>query len=267
MIGSGVSRHSVNISGNVPPTWRGFLETGIKKCVGKTKHITDAIKRGQYLEACEWIKKNLDDKWIDHLRDSFVKPKFKSAEIHKHLYLLDSRIVLTPNFDKIYDGYASSESENTIVIKKHSDSGIIESIRRGDRLILKSHGTIDDVGDLIFTRKEYALARTKYSAFYKLLASLISTTTVLMIGVGLDDPDFQLLFEDHAAMMEPGLPHYMTFADKISSDAENSLRDTRNIKFLKYSAKSNHSALVSSLEKLVLKVQEARQVIAREQDW
>ena len=109
MIGSGISRHSVGQNGARPPTWRGFLEAALEQCNPKPPHIKKAIQRGQYLDACEWLKKHIDDAWVPFLRQSFVQPKFQAAEIHKLLYQLDCRIVLTPNFDLIYDGYAVTD--------------------------------------------------------------------------------------------------------------------------------------------------------------
>ena len=243
MVGSGVSRHSTGDGEQKPSTWRGFLGEGLALCNPKPRHISTAIKNGRYLDACEWLKRTMDEKWVTHLKKSFVTPKFKPAEIHSLIYKLDSRIVLTPNFDKIYENYAANESQGTIVVKKQTDTDISECMRRGDRLILKAHGSIDDPNNLIFTRKEYAKAREQYGAFYRLMDALFMTHTVLMLGVGLDDPDFQLLFENQAAVIRSGLPHYMTTADKLSADETTTLRETRNIKVLSYSPKANHIEL------------------------
>lgn len=190
MIGSGVSRHSKGEGGLVPPTWGGFLSSALQLCNPKPKHIRRALERGHYLDACEWLKKALDERWTPLMMKSFLEPRFKPAEIHKHIYDLDCRIVLTPNFDKIYDNYASTMSEGTTLIKTHVDIDVVEYIRRGDRIVVKAHGSIDDQSNLIFTRTEYAKARTKYASFYRMFDAILMTNTVLMIGVGLDDPDF-----------------------------------------------------------------------------
>jgi len=267
MVGSGVSRHSSGQNNQTPPTWRGFLEHSLQFCQSETKHIRQAIKRGQYLDGCEWIKRNLGDSWPRYLRESFVQPKFRPAEIHQLIYQLDCRIVLTPNFDRIYDNYALQESEGTIVVKKYSDDDIVEYIRRADRLILKAHGSIDEVGKMIFTRNQYAAARSKHSSFYRLLDSLIITNTVLMIGVGLDDPDFQLLFEDHQARFENALPHYMTFGGSPHRDLVQTMRETTGISLLPYSSARNHKALVSSLKSLIDRVSARRNELTVNMDW
>jgi len=267
MIGSGVSRHSVGAGNARPPTWRGFLLKTLSLCDPQPKHIKDAISRGQYLDACEWLKRQLEDRWAEQLRASYLTPRFKPAEIHELLYQLDARIVLTPNFDRIYDGHASSESQNTTLVKKYSDQDIVEYIRRGDRLILKAHGSIDDPHGMIFTRNQYASARTDYSSFYRLLDALIMTSTVLMVGVGLDDPDFQLLFEDNRARFQHALPHYMTYGGNPHPDLAQTARETLGTKLLPYSIRGNHHALVTSLRSLVTEVSDRRTALTRTMDW
>lgn len=267
MIGSGISRHSTGDGGVRPPTWRGFLEEAFQLCDPKPKYIKSAIIRGQYLDACEWLKRHLDERWVQQLRSSFLTPRFKPAEIHKLIYQLDARIVLTPNFDRIYDGHAASESEGTTFIKKYSDTDIIEYIRRRDRLILKVHGSIDDPHRMIFTRSQYATARTAHASFYRLLDALIMTNTILMVGVGLDDPDFQLLFEDSNARFQNALPHYMTYGGKPHTDLIQTARETMGTKLLSYSPRNNHEALVNALRSLVAKVVDRRTSLARTTDW
>jgi hypothetical protein len=46
-----------------------------------------------------------------------------------------------------------------------------------------------------------------------LLEALIMTRTLLMVGAGLDDPDFQLMFEDNTARIQHALPHSMTYGE------------------------------------------------------
>lgn len=153
------------------------------------------------------------------------------------------------------------------MVKNYDDADIIDGIRRNDRLVLKVHGSIHEPAKMIFTRSDYALARTKYAGFYSLLDALINTSTVLIIGAGLDDPDFQLLFEDSAAEFSSGLPHYMTSGDSFHPDMIETIRKTRNIKTLPYSSRHNHAELVSSLTELVRLVGDKRLDLTRTMDW
>jgi hypothetical protein len=88
-----------------------------------------------------------------------------------------------------------------------------------------------------------------------------------MVGVGLDDPDFQLLFEDNRARFQHALPHYMTYGGNAHPDLVQTVRETLGTKLLPYSTKNNHRALVTSLKSLVTKVSDQRTALTRTMDW
>ncbi|RNE88326.1 SIR2 family protein, partial [Marichromatium sp. AB32] len=192
--------------------------------------------------------------------EEYLRRGYKPAEIHKHIYNLDAPIVITPNFDRIYDSYALSTSCGTILIKKHTDSDIAKHLLGGDtRLILKSHGCVTSPENIIFTRRDYAEARTKHVLFYEILKSLALTNTFLFIGCGTEDPDIRTLFEDIQFAHGRTPHHYMTLPkgevhEEIIKIAESSMR----IKFIEYSPEENHKELTDSLKKLVEKVDDHR---------
>ena len=47
--------------GETPLTWRQFLDKALEKAPPKSRHIVKAIKSGDYLSACEWIKNRMDE--------------------------------------------------------------------------------------------------------------------------------------------------------------------------------------------------------------
>lgn len=109
-LGSGVSHNSVNAVGERPMTWKELLSKGTEHkdlSVKQKKLIKEKIKIGDYLLACELLRRFLGrETFNDFLDDSFRTPKFSEAEIHKELFSLDSRIVITPNIDNIYETFA-----------------------------------------------------------------------------------------------------------------------------------------------------------------
>ena len=178
VIGAGVSKNSTNQVGLRPKDWKEFLVNASEILAGKTE-INRQIKSGDFLTACELIKKELGrDNFNTLIKDEFLNPRFTPADIHQHIYNLDSRIVITPNFDKIYDTYANTTSQGSIIIKKFTDEDIVDCIRRPEPLIIKIHGTVDNTDNLIFTRKDYSEARTKYRNFYSIIEALSLTVMV-----------------------------------------------------------------------------------------
>ncbi len=266
-LGSGISRNSEGKGGARPPNWLEFLTFALEKCPGDTRHIKQAISKRDYLSACEWLRTHLDDRWHKVLREQFVDPKFKASEVHKLIYALDSALVATPNFDKIFDGLATAESEGTVIIKTYYDDDLTQLVRGDHRVILKVHGTIDAPDKMVFSRGDYARARIDNSGFYEILRSLLVTHTFLLLGCGLDDPDVQLLFENYRFTHPPAPPHYVTLPSPAIADVEKLMRDTRNVRLLTYPARDNHAALGRSLATLVDKVEARREELAATHGW
>ena len=182
VLGAGISRNSTNQSGRHPKTWEAFLREAAQS-LSPHQHVTRLISQGDYLTACEVIKRKLGrDVFIRILRDEFLTPGYQHAPIHDHIFALDSRIVATPNFDKIYETRANASANGTIVLKHHYDPDVADIIREDGRLILKIHGSIDSPDRMIFTRSEYAKARSDYRSFYQILDSLVMTHTFLFLG-------------------------------------------------------------------------------------
>lgn len=270
-LGSGVSINSTNKSGRRPKTWKNFLESSLPEVKPSSylAHIKKLIRENDYLTACEVIKNALGKDAFNLLvRDEFLLPGYQPADIHEQIFLLDSRIVATPNFDKIYETYANAQASGTIVVKHHYDQDVASLVRESGRIILKVHGTIDSPENMIFTRSEYASARTRYSSFYEILSALSLTHTFVFIGCGINDPDIKLLLEDtffrhnsfrsHIILLPKGMLH---------ESVSNILQETMNLRVITYSPKDNHKELLDSLNKLNASVEAFRVELAKSLNW
>jgi hypothetical protein len=269
MVGSGVSRNSVNKDGKRPPTWEGFLKEA-SKSVGSPAHIDALIAQRDFLTACELLKRKIkSDGFVSLVQREYQQAGYQAAPIHKHIYELDSAIVASPNFDHIYDTYAASASNGTVVVKDHTSSDIVSYLGGGEiRLLLKTHGSANNPNKLIFTRKDYAEARTKHVLFYEILKSLVLTHTFLFLGCGIDDPDIRALFEDVQFAHERMPVHYMTIPlGEVNDEILNVAAETMKIKFLSYSPDKGHEELTESLAELVKLVDTARDGLSGDRKW
>lgn len=266
VIGAGVSKNSVNKDGKRPATWEEFLRECTKE-VGDDECVLSLLERKDYLTACEVIKNKLsEDIFINKVQQEYQRAGYMPAEIHKNVYNLDASIVISPNFDHIYDNYAASVSAGSVVVKDHTSEDIANYLLGGDvRLILKTHGSANNPRRLIFTRKDYAEARTKYVLFYEIVKSLALTHTFLFLGCGLDDPDIRMMFED-IQFAHGRIPfHYMTIPKgEVHADVLSIASNSMRVKFLEYSPKDGHVELTDSLSELVVKVEEYRDDQLRE---
>lgn len=220
--------------------------------------------------ACEIIVDTIGENDFGELiADEYRRPGYSPSEIHKIIYSLDSRLVITPNIDKIYEHYASAESHSTVVVKSYLDEDLAKFLRTKDYLIIRAHGHVDDPSKIIFTHKQYSAARNKYSTFYKLLDALILTHTFIFLGCGINDPDIQLTLENQNFLYPGCRPHYFIIP-KNSHPVEfmNVLANNRNIKFLPYDPiDENHTGLYSILRQLNEEVERERMDIAANQTW
>lgn len=271
VIGSGISKNSTDNLGKRPMTWLDFLNFANDKILKKSTRteVKKLITSNDYLTACEVIKNSIGrNSFNDLMMDEFHTPGYNPAPIHETIFKLDSKIVITPNFDKIFDTYSTTTSNGTVIIKKHTDKDIASIVRNHKRVIIKMHGTIDDVNDVIFTRSDYAKARTQNKEFYTIMDALAITHTFLFLGCGTNDPDIRLMLEDYCYKFSFSREHYFVIPKGQNPKSVNEiLQNTMNLKMIEYSPDNNHQELLNSLENLVTLVEENRDNIVDKQDW
>ena len=269
-LGSGISANATDKDGKHPPTWRKFLEEGNSK-VGAPDNavIKKCIDSYEYLMACELLRKKLGDNEFDELLKSMFRGTgFEPPLIHEHIFKLDSRITITPNFDKIYDTYAQSKSRNTIVLKHYYDEDVVKYLRGTDSVIIKNHGTIDTTNKIIFTQADYARARIENSDFYKIMEALILTHTFIFLGAGLNDPDIKLLFENYATTFHVSKNHYFVIPNNTYSDLELQVyKETMHLDFITYDPADNHKELSEGLKELDAKVEDKKEEVKNKLWW
>lgn len=268
-LGAGVSMNSIGDKGKTPPSWKGFLEHCLHE-IDKPQQIKKMINNEDYLTACEIIRSKLQRGQFDSLlKEEFLVPRYIKADIHELLFKLDCRIVITPNFDKIYETYVSNATEGTVIVKNYYDDDIASVIKENGRVILKIHGTIDNTKNLIFSRKDYARARSSHRDFYEILNALSLTHTFLFIGCGINDPDIRLLLEDSFFKHNSTKPHYLISSDKsINSELKPIIEETLNVNILTYKEiKKSHLELTNSIEELLKLVEQKRLDIKQTMNW
>lgn len=273
-LGSGISSNAENEYGKNPATWNEFLKKVVKNQKAKIgdleKEILGLLDEKKYLIACELIMDLIGQREFgEEAQEEFRRPKYLPAEIHKIIYSLDSKIVITPNVDKIYDECATTESHSSVVVKKYYDEDLAKYLRTNDYLVIKAHGTVDETNQMIFTHKQYSKARCNYSSFYKLMDSLILTHTFVFLGCGIDDPDIELTLENANFLYEGCPPHYfITSSGAISNNMQKVLLANRNLEVITYDNNSGkHTELCDELKMLSQLVDEKRVELSENSTW
>lgn len=270
-IGAGISKNSTNAQHERPNDWIEFLhhladqitveidQTAVRQCIAS----------GELLTACEIARKSLtQDRFKTELLRTFSEKRFQPAQIHTDLARIDSRIVLTTNFDKLYDTAANTFLHGDVMVKSYTDPEIGDVLRRKNRCIIKIHGTIDTPADIVLTRNDYATARNKYANFYHAIDALFMTHTFVFMGASMRDPDIALILEDYALRYRGARPHYIIMpADNTSDVVLGVLEESLNVKVLKYDSAENHKILGESIAALSEEVEAERAKLLETMDW
>lgn len=270
-LGAGISKNSQNSMGARPKDWDEFLKAAANKVTDPThkNEVLASIGAGDLLTACELAQRHLGAAQFKSLLiGEYSTPGFSPAQIHDDITGLDSRIVITTNFDKIYENRASHLQNNTIIVKTYYDGDTADILRRLDRCVVKMHGTIDTSDKAIFTRTSYARARNEHAEFFRLIDALFLTHTFVFLGASMRDPDIQLLMEDQAYRFPGSRPHYMvTSAGAISPGVLSIMRDSMNISPLTYDPVNYHQELAQSIAVLRSQVDAARLAFSKNLNW
>lgn len=270
-IGAGVSMNSTNDRGERPRDWVSFLQHLADMISDETAKSAakKCVEEGDLLTACEVAKNTLHTENFKRiLLAEFAERRFQAAPIHRDIVEIDSRIVLTSNFDKIYDTAANSILSGDVLVKSYRDNDIADIIRRPNRCIIKVHGSIDTPEDAIITRSDYAMMRNKYASFYRLLDALFLTHTFLFLGCSMNDPDLRLLLEDYSRRFGKAKPHYVvTPGDRISAPVVKVLEANMSLRILTYSVDNNHAELTASIGALRGLVNQARATLLETMNW
>lgn len=223
-------------------------EEETQKRKGRKKgKIEFKTNRGKLYHAdCLEILPQIQDNTIDLI---FADPPFNLKKEYANGRSDDltiSKIVVTTNFDKLYEGLC--HEPEYITFDYTNTRSIIGSIKAPENIIIKAHGSIDDTEKLIFTAKQYYQAQEKYPEFYHLMTALFLTHTVVFLGYSLNDPDINLLLQFLHNTANSSCPHYMIDKKGNKPQLIKHWKDTYNVSLLEYG--DDYSCLESSLEEL-----------------
>ena len=250
-LGSGISATAKNDDDESPDTWGAFLDNVKSKMKNPSgddkKFVEDMLKKQNYLLALQAIADLCDSgEYSNYLKSQYLRGKYKPSKVHELIKDLDSKIVVTTNFDKLYEGLCH---EPEYITFDYTDTrSIIGSIKAPENIIIKAHGSIDDTEKLIFTAKQYYQAQEKYPEFYHLMTALFLTHTVVFFGYSLNDPDINLLLQFLHNTANSSCPHYMIDKKGNKPQLVKHWKDTYNVSLLEYG--DDYSCLESSLEEL-----------------
>lgn len=261
-MGSGVSAGCTAVQQEKnPPDWASFLKLLLDHMPNGTDKdfASEEIEKEKFLDAAEVIISNISPPvFASILRNEFITPKYKPSGIHESILKIDPKIVITTNYDDIYDKYcANGDANSGYNVCRYYESHLINDLRSPVRSIIKAHGCVNDPSLAVLTKYQYFKARQDYPNFFKVLDALFITHTIFFIGYSLSDPDIQLLLENTNITAPSAHSHYLVMRkDKMHDALKTAAAKSYNLHFIEY---TDHTELADGLKELSDLVIEKRQ--------
>ncbi len=242
------------------PTWKSLLSSlrDIAPTVDLAL-VNRLLDQEKFLDAAEIIISHVPSAdFTRFIRATFDTPHFQPSETHKVVLEIDPKVVLTTNYDEVYDLYCrSGDAVDGYNICRYYDAQLVANLRSPVRTVVKAHGCLSDPSNIILTRSQYFQQRQKYPGFYRVLDALFLTNTLFFVGYSLSDPDIQLVLENATIAAASVHPHYAVIPDDIPAPLKHAAKNAYNIHFIEFPA-GNYAELEAGLNELAAEVTQYR---------
>ena len=143
-LGAGASAGSVDpATGLRPPGWQRLLQDALAMVADLAiPPLANAlIAKEQYLDAAELIFSRIEAAEArTFFRARFDIPNYTKSEVHEAVLELDPKIVITTNYDEIYDDYcAGGAARDGYTVRRYYDDSVLDEVRSTARLVIKAH--------------------------------------------------------------------------------------------------------------------------------
>lgn len=268
VIGAGLSAQSQSaLNGSHPPSWASLVEQLAKICFrrGVIESVQRKIDASSLLDAVVEIRKHVDPQTFDRaLAEILVDPVFEPTECHDYIIELDQQVVISLNFDSIYEDQCErgNPADYRVTSPVHGDLG--RHVRGPSKAIYKLHGSVRNPNSLIFDTKDYIRNAEAASTDLKVIEALLLTRTALFVGCGFNgDPDVELMLEKLGQVGGAPYPHFALVRSPMDGDDP---RPNLNgvIQWIEYGGtpEAPHAGFVDSLRELAHDVRERRRLMA-----
>ncbi len=262
IVGSGVSRSCSLPDGLRPPSWEDLLRDLTRKLHldHRKDEIEALIEKERLLDAAELVRQEArgqgrEQDLLTGVRRAVDGPPgsyFEGSGWHEAIVRLESQVIVTTNYDKIIEratngGYSMHE---------YGSDRVAGDVRRTVPVLLKIHGNVDNIEDIVLTRTDYTSLQIKGTQALRVLEALLLTRTALLLGYSLRDPDMQLVLENVLGGRGEAPAHYILCSDDLPDYERDMLRFCYGVNAVTHPA-GDYSAALAYLDQLADIVQSA----------
>ncbi|MGI6455096.1 MAG: SIR2 family NAD-dependent protein deacylase [bacterium] len=141
------------------------------------------------------LRKSLRANTFDNAFRKYITPvPNATTPVHESIIKIYPRGIITFNYDCAQEVAIGEEISKWNILLPNSYSKFVRAIKTIDThpFLLKAHGSLNSSFPLIFTYESYRELFIKYPEYRMFVQFLLTNYNLLIIGFGLNDPDFDL---------------------------------------------------------------------------
>ncbi|MGW0044698.1 SIR2 family protein [Rhodococcus sp. NPDC003348] len=257
VIGAGVSTNSCSADGSRPPSWSSLIRELSKEASGSTnvdENVEKLLQAGSLLEAAERVTTMAHMK--GRIRDIQQKIReltdgrngssaYMPNEWHDALMMLEPNVIITTNYDRLIERASLSGYQ----VHTYLSDTIGPEVRRGDPILVKIHGSVDDLNNIVLTQTDYSTMHVKGRHALEVVQALFLTRVILFVGYSLTDPDIRLLLQNTVGGRGQTPSHYL-LTPELDDFQKQMLKDAFGVIPIEYSVAEDHTDGLAKLKDL-----------------
>ena len=204
------------------PNWRELLKLLIEKAqtlgrggAGACSELRCELEAGNLGCVADEVREILGATYFPRaIQELLCPPGLKPTKTHFLLNGIPFFAAYTTNYDKLIESayIVARKGEATRMFLHDNLAGLASAFQLGEFYVMKAHGTIDQVDNLVFGPSDYRRLLRHNNAYREHLLCLLSTKVVLFLGYSLNDPDLSFFLEELRAIYGGHQPeHYAVF--------------------------------------------------------
>lgn len=127
--------------------------------------------------------------YYQFLKDKFCSNEYETNIIDEIIVKLQPEHIITTNYDHLLESVKDPSISKYAVITKDED--ILS--KKGRNYIIKMHGDIDDIKDIVLKEEDYLNYSQKHIIIETFIKSLLIDKTFLFVGYSLNDNNLKLI--------------------------------------------------------------------------
>ena len=173
----------------------------------------------EFLKIPQYYYETDETAYLQLMKEIFDKP-YKPNEIDELIVALEPEHIITTNYDHLIEDVKNPSISNYTVIKSNND--LLEKGRHGRKYIIKMHGDIDDLDNIVLKEDDYLTYSLNHELLEIYIKSILIDKTILFVGYSLGDNNLKLImsyinyFANTLEKERP--PHYLA-VNKIDHEA------------------------------------------------